>query len=287
MSSVATIRLNAQQTEEMGVLGFSNPSQYIKYKLGETTPEEAALQIEGLSGAQGHIKYEGPQNIQDAVRLAKAEAEAERLRTELNALRGSSSETLGKLDSEINARVEAQLKQIEHLQLKHDKDKLVLEAKQKDIELEGLKNELEETKSKIKTMEVIKQFTPAVQPILAGIGRGIAAIQSGGGFAGFLGGFEAIGDVESKLSAEDESSLELGKNIQSMFTDQELQQVLYSVAIMGRDKSLITQLPRLIAKLAEEKNKKPEFTPPASNDDFQEEEFEEEDEFPNDNPEFN
>ena len=255
MSCNASIRLDTQQIEEMNTLGFKNPSQYVKYKLGSISAEEAMQQIEGLGSIQQNYsesKPNAPQNIEDAIRLRKAESENERLRHELNALKSNSSESLGQLDTIANERVNQILKDREHVQLKHDKEILLLEAKQKDTEIENLKADLKGTNAKIKNIELIKQFAPVVQPVLAGLGRGIAAMQGGGGISALLSGFDQIGDAqESKLSNEDESSLELGRNIQSMFTENELQQVLFTVAIMSKDKNLIKIIPQFINKLSE------------------------------------
>lgn len=267
MSSVATIRLNAQQQEEMHTMGFKNGSQYLQWKISNVSPEEAALQMESLSGFQIENRI-ASSNIEDAIRLTKAEAETERLKAKLKELESNSSESLGKLDSVVNDRLQQLLKDREHLQLKHDKEILSLEASAKNAEIESLKSELDSFKSKMKNIELVKQFAPIVQPVLGQLAKGfIGMAQNGGGLMGFAKALDSLGSSqELQISAEDESALELGKNMQSMFTENELQQVLFTVAIMGREKKLITQIPHIINKLTSKSDTPtPNTTPAAEN----------------------
>ena len=267
MSKPASIRLTPDQEDEMKLMGFENASKYIRWKMGMMTDEEVEVREEQkkrlveinstMNGIdqQTQIPFNNlvPQvtrNVDDAIRLAKLEAELDRYKSEYNSIKSKETDSLGQVDLIVHDRVNQRMKEMEFQQLVLDKGKLELQLKEKDLEISTVKSKLDDASKSLKMLDIAERLLPHTNTVLAGLGKAINNASSGGGLGGFLAGFgEIMQPQNAKLSEEEESSLELGKNMQAMFTQDELQQVLFTVAVLGQNKELIGRMPLLLDKL--------------------------------------
>lgn len=248
MSMTGSIRLTKEEEEEMAVYGFKSASEYIRYKLGKVTPEELEERSESLAGfiEKNEVKLIQPQKSEgmskdDAVRMAKLEFELKLAQSENKELRSQVQESLGSISLTVAEQVN-RIREAEEL------NGLRTKASMLEKEVEDYKKKYKKTKKELKNAKGIKELAPLAQPFLGAIASGVSKWQSGGGFAGLFDGIsEGLNSSgTAKLNAVDEQALSLGKDIQAMFTQDEFSKVMTVVSILGTDKALIDQMPKVL-----------------------------------------
>ena len=269
-NNLASRRLNPEEMQEMTTMGFQSPSQYLTWKSGNMTDEQLDYVLEqkrkllddtGLNGtAEKKVitksieVHPSSRSIEDAVLITEMKLRLDQFQKESDMMKSRDNEGLGKLDIMVENRVMQVLKEKEQNQMALDYKDLQIKIRDKDAELSAIKLELESLKSKINAMEYVEKYAPAALKAISGLAKGVTNFKT----TGFAGIFEELGNAASpqvkSLSQEDEYCLEMGRNIQSMFNEDELPNIMITVAMLGQNKELIPQLPILLDKLSQPSN---------------------------------
>lgn len=244
--NTAAIRLNDAELAEMESMGIQTPSEYLRIKLNRNK------QIELFPSSSSKV------DVNKEIQLARLEMELTNLKKENDILKNSSHDGLGKVDVLVKEGIDRELKEREFNELKLNNQKLKLRLRKEREEVEKLTAENEGFKKQLKTVEVVKDVSPHVGPLLGLLGNALKAAQNGGGLSGFLSGFGGEATQEVKLSAEDEQALSLGKQITSLFTPEEQQQVIACLAVFSQDKKMILVALKFMDKYSREFKKDPE-----------------------------
>lgn len=236
------VQLSPHEVEDMESLGLTSPTEYIKHKLGRNTAQIIHLTpvSEKATSSSGTNR-----SHEDIEKIAKQEAQLEVLKNQLQHVQNSQHQGLGALENQMNERMEKFMRDQEFKELTKERDEFKKKAEMLEKERDELENKHTEMSGRLGTMEMVKEFAPLAQPLLAGLGRGLAAAKTGG-FAGFLGAF---GEQE-EANPEKQESDEIAGYLMQLFTEQEREQIKKIIATFHQDKTLISKTIILMQRLA-------------------------------------
>ena len=226
------VRLTDEQYEEMELLGLSNESAYVNYKLNGN----GHLKV-SRSDAREHENQHSPY-IASQLALQKAAFENQQLREKLEELSRSSEESLNGVSIRVNKMLEEELLRRDYEALKKERDHLSREIEKLEKKLEKAEDKLEEKSQEIE--ELAKKFglIELGKTLLPSAISGLAKkypkeLKS---LATTLG--ELAGDEEKMLEAtglneEQQNLLNIAEYFRSLFDDKQFEQLIEIVSLMG------------------------------------------------------
>lgn len=219
-----SVRLNDEQYEEMELLGFENESQYLRYKLNETTP---AMHV-----SRGYSENNQNDSISDKLALQRAEMENQQLKEKLKELSRSQEEALNGVNSHVSQLLQEEL-------MKRDFEALKKENAQQSRQIEKLENKLKRTEDQVdekdsEIAELVRKLgiIELGKALIPGAVSGLAKrypkqLQGLAETLGELGGqMAALPEHASSLSEQQQELIEFAEYFQSLFEEEQLQEVV-------------------------------------------------------------
>ena len=227
------VRLTDEQYEEMELLGLSNESAYVNYKLNG----DGHLKV-SRSDSREH-EYQHPQYLASQLALQKAAFENQQLREKLEELSRSSEESLNGVSIRVNKMLEEELLRRDFEALKKERDHLNREIEKLEKKLEKAEDKLEEKSQE--TEELAKKFglIELGKTLLPGAISGLARkypreLKTLAATLGELAGGDEGKMLEaSGLNEEQQNLLNIAEYFRSLFDEKQFGQLIEIVSMMG------------------------------------------------------
>ena len=226
------VRLTDEQYEEMELLGLSNESAYVNYKLNGN----GHLKVSRSDSRENENQH--PLYIASQMALQKAAFENQQLREKLEELSRSSEESLNGVSIRVNKMLEEELLRRDFEALKKERDHLNREIEKLEKKLEKAEDQLEEKSQEIE--ELAKKFglIELGKTLLPGAISGLARrypreLKSLAASLGELAGDEGKMLEASGLNEEQQNLLNIAEYFRSLFDDKQFEQLIEIVSLMG------------------------------------------------------
>ena len=226
------VRLTDEQYEEMELLGLSNESAYVNYKLNGN----GHLKV-SRSDSREH-ENQHSQYVASQLALQKAAFENQQLREKLEELTRTSEESLNGVSIRVNKMLEEELLRRDFEALKKERDHLNREIEKLEKKLEKAEEKLEEKSQEIE--ELAKKFglIEIGKTLLPGAISGLARrypreLKSLATTLGELAGEEGKMLETTGLNEEQQNLLNIAEYFRSLFDDQQFEQLIEIVSLMG------------------------------------------------------
>jgi hypothetical protein len=226
------VRLTDEQYEEMELLGLSNESAYVNYKLNGN----GHLKVSRSDSRENENQH--PQYIASQLALQKAAFENQQLRKKLEELTRSSEESLNGVSIRVNKMLEEELLRRDYEALKKERDNLTREVEKLEKKLEKVEDQLEEKSQEIEEMakkfgliELGKTLLPsAISGLAKRYPRELKGLATS---LGELAGDEGKMLEDSALNEEQRNLLNIAEYFRSLFDDKQFEQLIEIVSLMG------------------------------------------------------
>ncbi len=251
-NQVGALRLSKEEQAEAERMGFESASKYLRHKLSEkedgkidrleeevredtSNEKEAPIMYQENINATGHGATELMSETQKRIR---AEEELKYVKQKMQEQTGQLNGYLGEVDK----RIQEELLKRDYHDLKEKYADAEKELAGLEKENEKLEKETRELEKQLGVLETIKEFTPQIVNGLAGwFPKQAEKIAN-----------NLAGVVTTKSLPEDDDNLQFAIYFKSLFTENELQDVMDLCIAISQDKNL---LPMLKAYLSKIKNK--------------------------------
>jgi uncharacterized coiled-coil DUF342 family protein len=226
------VRLTDEQYEEMELLGLSNESAYVNYKLNGNG------HLKVSHSDYGENENQHPQYIASQLALQKAAFENKQLREKLEELSRSSEESLNGVSIRVNKMLQEELLRRDYEALKKERDQLSRDVEKLENKLEKTEDQLDEKSQEIEELtkkfglvELGKTLLPSA---ISGLARRYPReLKNLAASLGELTGDEGKMLEASGLNEEQQNLLNIAEYFRSLFDDKQFEQLIEIVSLMG------------------------------------------------------
>ncbi len=260
MLTTATLRMSKEEKEEYKSLptevkkNIKTALDFYKWKLRNSNKKD----VDALSGNIVNLtnSMKGNPSTEEIRRQIQMEFDLKKALEDNQKLQQQSLQGLSEVPVLVEKQVSQRMHDMEFAQLKIDKANLELDVRKKDLDIQEISSKLADAEGKLKALEVVKELTPHLGPLAKLIAAGAKGAKGGGGLMGFL---EAAGESgaefsggASKLSEEDELSLEFGQKFYSMFPiEQERNSMIMIISLLAENRPSIPVILKAVSDMAE------------------------------------
>lgn len=254
-NQVGAYRLSKEELQEAETLGFSSASKYLRYKMGRQEEEageviqppierEVSFPLEEKPSF--HAEPVSRTDMTSTKELMEESQKRIRAEEELKYLRSKLAEQSGQLNGylgEVDKRIQEELLRRDYHDLKEKHSEAEKEISGLEKDNEDLETKNRELEKRMGTLETLREFTPQIVNGLAGwFPRQAEKI------ANNLAG--VVPSSPSQLSETDQENLQFGTYFKSLFTENDLQEVMDLCISISQNRQLLVLLKQFMAKLA-------------------------------------